>query len=114
MLGQENQASNFEWPQPVPAPLNNNGAAFLVQFLQAGITWLVRTAPKQGQEAAPPQVNDQGQSDPNQLNLERAAQASGRFEFKVERMLEGEKSAEEGRVRPLADVLNELRARNRR
>jgi len=35
-------------------------------------------------------------------------------EFNLERMLAGEKSADEGRVRPLADVLDELRARHSR
>jgi hypothetical protein len=33
------------------------------------------------------------------------------FGFNLERMLEGEAAAEAGRVRPLADVMNELRAR---
>ncbi len=38
--------------------------------------------------------------------------AKDEFGFDLERMLAGEASAEAGRVRPLADVLNELRARN--
>jgi hypothetical protein len=35
-----------------------------------------------------------------------------KLEFSLERLVQGEQSASSGRVRPVADVLNELRARH--
>jgi hypothetical protein len=67
-----------------------------------------------GEAPNPPETEQRLQTDPSQLDLQQLNQDSRSLEFDVERLLEGEKSAEEGRVRPLADVLNELRARNRR
>ena len=48
-----------------------------------------------------------------QYYLVTSGVGADRLGFSRERMLAGEASAEAGRVRPLADVLNELRARNR-
>lgn len=46
------------------------------------------------------------------LDMDQLNREPKELEFNLERMLAGEKSADEGRVRPLADVLNELRARH--
>jgi hypothetical protein len=46
------------------------------------------------------------------LDMDQMNHEPDELEFSLERMLAGEKSADEGRVRPLADVLNELRARH--
>lgn len=46
------------------------------------------------------------------LDMDQMNRKPEDLEFNIERMLAGEESAEEGRVRPLADVLNELRARH--
>ncbi len=45
------------------------------------------------------------------LDMEQMDRKPEELEFSLERMLAGEESADEGRVRPLADVLNELHAR---
>jgi len=45
------------------------------------------------------------------LDMEQMSREPEELGFSLERMLAGEKSAEKGDVRPLADVLNELRAR---
>jgi hypothetical protein len=46
------------------------------------------------------------------LNMDQMNHEPDDLEFNLEEMLAGERAAAEGRVRPLADVLNELRARH--
>ena len=48
------------------------------------------------------------------LDMDQVNREPQEHEFNLERMLAGEESAAEGRVRPLADVLNELHARHSR
>jgi len=93
--------------------LSENGAAFLLLW-QAELAWAAKVTPPLGAAVEPPHPVDSENAleislfDPQQTDSERG------LEFNAERMREGEKSAEEGRVRRLVDVLNELRARNRR
>lgn len=56
----------------------------------------------------------QGAKPGARLDMDQMNREPQDLEFSLERMLAGEKSADEGQVRPLADVLDELRARHSR
>src|SRR5437870_719935 len=94
-------ASSFDWPPPPPV-LSENGAAFLLLW-QAELAWAAKVTPPPGVAAEPAHPVDAENAfeislfDPPQTDHE----ARRGLEFDAERMREGEKSAEEGRVRRL-------------